>query len=191
MHADTRPLICIDVDGVLNPWDMELAPKSDRREAGWFQVRTPRGFAWLNRHHSTWLNAIADHPTKPELAWATTWNDDAPRYIAPALDLDIPTVITVDTGKTGRSHALTTTPVTEPRFSPKMPAIADYVGARPLVWIDDLMYVGDRKWAAHRKAGNRATLLVVPKGTIGLERDHALDVMSWLDYAHRPNHPLR
>ncbi|MEU4360187.1 hypothetical protein [Streptomyces virginiae] len=89
-----RPLLFLGVDGPLNPY----AAKPERRPAGYTTLRVPRNDAhqddrvlssrrrplrvWLNPEHGRILLQLGF-----ELCWATTWMDDANRWIAPVLGL--------------------------------------------------------------------------------------------------------
>ncbi|MFF7034033.1 MULTISPECIES: hypothetical protein [Streptomyces] len=84
-----RPLLFLDVDGPLNPY----AAKPERRPDGYTTLRVPRNDAhqddrghssrrplrvWLNPKHGRSLLQLGF-----ELCWATTWMDDANRWIGP------------------------------------------------------------------------------------------------------------
>ncbi len=79
-----RPLLLLDVDGPLNPY-----------AAPWFRERRPEGgyemryltlgsgrsyWVALNRWHGERLSELAE---VCDLAWASTWQEDANRLIAP------------------------------------------------------------------------------------------------------------
>lgn len=144
-----RPLLLVDVDGVLNP----------------FAVRRgvlPRGFTehailgyrvLLARHHGDWLNGLAD---RFELVWATTWEDDANTLIAPLVGLptDLPVIAFPNPQATGTW---------------KLPAVAAYVGDRPAAWIDDDLGSDAVRWRDLRTA---PTLLLRCDPAVGLVRRH-------------------
>jgi hypothetical protein len=81
-----RPYLLIDVDGVLNPFGSGVRPEGFSRHQliGYDEV-------WLSPRHGQWLNQLA---TWFDLVWATTWEHDAPRLIAPILKLptDLPVI---------------------------------------------------------------------------------------------------
>jgi hypothetical protein len=98
-----RPLLLVDVDGPLNPY----AAKPQHRPEGYetHRLLTPRWEAaerrrlavWGMPHKRVkplrvWLNpahgrALARLPF--ELAWATTWEEEANNFVAPVLGLPV------------------------------------------------------------------------------------------------------
>lgn len=137
-----RPYLLIDVDGVLNPFGTGRAPDGfARHKLFGYDV-------WLSPRHGLWLNALA---TWFDLVWATTWEHDAPRLIAPILKL--PTHL----------------PVIEFRQSEgetwKLGDVAHFVGNKPLAWIDDDLFDDAFAWADQRSA---PTLLIRTSPSVGL-----------------------
>jgi len=123
-----RPWLLLDVDGPLNPY-----------AAPWFRLGRPSaGYAFhhltlgvgrsyrvaLNPTHGAWLRDLS---TAVDLAWATTWRDEANRLIAPVLGLptDLP-VIPLGVPSPGF-----------PTYGWKTDQVAAWVGDRPFVWFDD------------------------------------------------------
>lgn len=132
-----RPWLLLDVDGPLNPyaapWFRERIPSEGYR----FHALTPRsGHTYrvaLNPEHGRRLRLLA---RLCDLAWATTWQDDANRLIAPLIGLpgDLPVV----------PLALPTAPF--PAWGWKTEQVAEWVGARPFVWLDDEITAQTRDW---------------------------------------------
>ena len=136
-NGGVRPLLLMDVDGPLNPYS-----------APWFVQQTPApGYAFheltpsggityrvaLNPDHGHRLQRLAEYF---DLAWATTWLQDANRLISPLLGLptDLPVV-----------------PLRQPIFhhasrSWKAEQIADWVDHRPFAWFDDEINRATREW---------------------------------------------
>ncbi|MEU8760163.1 hypothetical protein [Streptomyces sp. NPDC048659] len=150
-----RPLLFLDVDGPLNPY----AAQPERRPVGYTTLRVPRsdahpddtGFARRRRPLRVWLNP-AHGPALLglgfELCWATTWMDEANRWIAPVLGLpDLPYVDFGDVLLKERPDGLHWK--TEP--------LVAYAQGRPFVWVDDETSELDR---AHVAAHHRAPGLV-------------------------------
>ena len=138
----TRPYLLIDVDGVLNPFGADRAPDGFARHG-------LLGYdVWLSPQHGLWLNGLA---TWFDLVWATTWEHDAPRLIAPILALP------------------TDLPVIEFRQSEgetwKLSDVARFAGDRPLAWIDDDLHGDALAWADERTA---PTLLIRTSANVGL-----------------------
>jgi hypothetical protein len=145
-----RPFLLIDVDGPLNPH----AAKPHRRPEGYqtYRFMTPRWRAvqrrqleawglpgrrakplrvWLNADHGTALAALPF-----DLIWATTWEQEANDYIAPALGLpSLPFIAWPD-----------------PRPKPeggvfwKTPPVVAWAKGRPFAWIDDEITDADHAW---------------------------------------------
>jgi hypothetical protein len=151
-----RPLLLLDVDGVLNTYgppvlppgftDHDLFPDDDE------PVR-------LNLEHGAWL---AEALTVVDIAWASAWNDEANRLLAPLLRIPPLPVVTMPA----------------PPFQPgdKVPLIDAYAGRRPAAWIDDLHTDTARTWAATR---TEPTLLITADPAIGLTRDAVDRVIAW------------
>ncbi|MFB7945407.1 HAD domain-containing protein [Kitasatospora phosalacinea] len=70
-----KPLLYLDVDGVLNP----VFPHPDDD----FDAHTLLGYSvLLSPRHGDWLRELADHY---ELVWATTWSNAPPLHLVPDL----------------------------------------------------------------------------------------------------------
>ncbi|WP_039629210.1 HAD domain-containing protein [Streptomyces sp. 769] len=152
-----RPVLLVDVDGPLNPY----AAKPQRRPDGYqtHRLLTPRWEAaqrrrltdwgltdgrikplrvWLNPHHGPALLALPF-----DLVWATTWEQEANDFIAPALGL--PTLPFV--------------PWRSPRPEPagdvfwKTPEIVAWARGRAFAWVDDEITDADRAWVAEHHHG--------------------------------------
>jgi hypothetical protein len=153
-----RPLLLMDVDGVLNPFAAPACPE------GFAEFDIPGGDGEptrLCRAHGGWLRELA---RRYELVWATGWGADANAYLSPLLGLpNLPLV--------------TFPPVPfEPRE--KVPAIAAYVGERrPVAWVDDALVPEAHAWAAARAA---PTLLLGTDPSRGLGRETVERLADWL-----------
>ena len=112
-----RPALLLDVDGVLNPYGTATCPEGFS-EYDLFPGEEP---ARLCPAHGDW---ISDSGHVFDVAWATAWNDDANRLLAPLLGITALPVVTMP----------------PPPFQPrdKVPPIARFAEQRPVVWIDDL-----------------------------------------------------
>lgn len=140
-----HPLLLLDVDGPLNP---HLAGPLDEFEV----VRGAWGVWRLAPWHGERLLALAD---TFELVWATAWEDDANRYIAPALGLpELPMIRFSDVvGSTGTW---------------KLATVRRYVGNRPVCWVDDELGADAHQWARRRRV---PTMLMDVDPRVGLVED--------------------
>ncbi|MFP8886772.1 hypothetical protein [Streptomyces mangrovi] len=175
-----RPLLFLDVDGPLNPY----AAKPERRPDGYTTLRVPRNGThedntglssrrrplrvWLNPEHGRVLLRLGF-----ELCWATTWMDDANRWIAPVLGLpELPFVDFGDALLQERPDGVHW----------KTGPLVDYAGGRPFAWVDDEQSELDQTYVAARHQGPRLLHHVNPR--IGLREN---DFRALADYARSLN----
>jgi hypothetical protein len=137
-------MLLLDVDGVLNPFAAETCPEG-YREYSFFPGEEP---VRLCVPHGDWLAGLAE---RYELVWATGWEDDANRVLAPVLSLPSLPVIRFPPAP----------------FAPaaKMPPIAAFTGDRPVAWLDDAHPPEAHHWARTRRA---PTLLITVDPAQGL-----------------------
>ncbi|WP_406210779.1 hypothetical protein OG331_46120 [Streptomyces sp. NBC_01017] len=172
-----RPLLFLDVDGPLNPY----AAKPEKRPDGYITLRVPQESGtprepgghsvrrrplrvWLNPEHGQALLRL-DY----ELCWATTWMDDANRWIAPVLGLpELPFVEFGDALLQERPDGVHW----------KTGPLVDYANGRSFAWVDDEQSDLDEGYvtAHHRSPG----LLHHVNPRIGLRDD---DFRTLADFA--------
>jgi len=102
----------------------------------------------LNAAHAGWLRDLRRFY---DLAWASACPQDLNRYCRELIDLEpMPRV-----------------PMPPTPFDPdaKVPAVDEYVGDRPVAWLDDAFGEAARRWARARRA---PTLLIDVDASIGL-----------------------
>lgn len=140
-----RPLLLLDVEGVLNPFAADGCPQG-YREHVFFPGEEPP--VRLCDAHGPWL---ADLGREFELVWATAWADEANALLTPVLNL--PTLPVV-------------------RFPPvpfdpaeKAPVIDAFIGDHPAAWVDDAHTPVAWTWAQSRTV---PTLLVTTHPARGL-----------------------
>jgi len=144
-----RPLLLIDVDGVLNPLARKSPPGfSEQRLAG-FLVR-------LSAQHGEWILSLErDHGF--ELVWATSWEHEANELIGPVIGLPQLPVIEFDNKLIGSGYTW------------KLPAIREYVANRSFAWFDDDLGSDARLWARRRNRSEKIpTRLIEIPPLVGL-----------------------
>ena len=127
--TDPRPMLLVDVDGVLNPWHAENCPPG-------FGVYDffPGERVLLSPGHGELLLSLA---RAYELVWATAWEHRANRLICPVLSL--PELPVIEFPLDGRDLQFR-----------KLPAVIEAVGDRPCAWIDDEHWPDHYSWAERR-----------------------------------------
>lgn len=148
-----RPLVLIDVDGVLQPVGSFVPP-------GYTRFDGQEATVVLRPEHGRWL---AELPTTVEIVWATTWGGRANRLIGDRLGL--PAMEWIDLGDLPRSGTR------------KLDAVSRYVDDRPLVWIDNELYDDAVAWAESRPA---PTMLRRTRASVGLTREDIDSVKDFL-----------
>ncbi len=151
------PYLLLDIDGVLAI--KGRAPTLQRHQV--VDRRGLRPTIWLNPQHRVWLAELRDIY---ELVWATGWENEAARLLAPLLDLPpMPVIMFRDRPSLGATVD-------------KLPDVADFAGTRALAWVDDDMDEAELAWASARK---EPTLLIKTDATIGLTRAHAVQLLEF------------
>jgi hypothetical protein len=151
----TRPIVLLDLDGVLNPFAAPACPDG-YRERVFFEGEGPERFCPA---HGDWIRELA---VVADVWWATGWGEYANARYLPLLGV---------------------APLPVVRFPPapfepelKVPAVAAVVGDRPAAWIDDNHTDAGRRWAAGRAA---PTLLVAVDPAVGWTRADVDRVLDW------------
>ncbi|MDF2712376.1 MAG: hypothetical protein K0R62_8028 [Nonomuraea muscovyensis] len=158
-----RPLLLVDVDGVLNPFG--------RPEPGFRRYHCTIGpeayTVHLDARHGTRLLELA-LATGAELAWATTWEHHANHWIAPRIGLPELSVVPMGPARDSELGEMF-----------KTPHVAAYVEDRPFVWFDDQVRDEDERYLRERQGLDRFLLVCVdPVG--GLTRQHLAMARRWL-----------
>lgn len=152
--AFTKPLLMLDVDGVLNPWQL-ATPNGHTAGAGFTKYLLPADEAeeaaglatmpvLLSSVHGEMLRALSE---SFDLVWATTWEDMANRHISPLLGLptDLPVVHWPDEDtrraewRAGHGNRAWKT-----RFLVEW--LDEHAPGRPWAWVDDEVTRYDRTW---------------------------------------------
>jgi hypothetical protein len=153
--TDPRPLLLVDVDGVLNPWLAVECP-AGFREYSFF----PGERVLLSEGHGALLRELAD---SFELVWATAWEHRANRLICPVIAL--PELPVIEFPLSGRDL-----------YFRKLPSVIEAVGDRPCAWIDDEHRPDHYTWAESRGV---PTLIVDIDPAKGLTSDVAARLAGW------------
>ncbi|MEU8990650.1 hypothetical protein AB0C98_30265 [Streptomyces sp. NPDC048558] len=131
-----RPLLFLDVDGPLNPY----AAKPEKRPDSYITLRVPQdsgkpgepgGLSVRRRPLRVWLNPEHGQALLQldyELCWATTWMDDANRWIGPVLGL--PELPFVEFGEALLQER-------PDGVHWKTGPLVDYASGRSFAWVDD------------------------------------------------------
>lgn len=153
--ADPRPVLFVDVDGVLNPWLAEDCPPG-------FDVYDffPGERVLLSPAHGKLLMSLA---SAYELVWATAWEHRANSLICPVLSL--PELPVVEFPLDGRD-----------RYFRKLPSVIEAVGDRPCAWIDDEHQPDHYTWAERRGV---PTLIIDIDPAEGLTSDVVERLAEW------------
>jgi len=154
-----RPLLFVDVDGVISLWGFAL----DRVPPGrWALVEgVPHFLSVRAAEHLLTLSAHFD------LVWCTGWEEKA--------DEHLPHLLRLPVGLPHLSFDRTRDEVSRHGHW-KLAAIEQHAGDRPLAWIDDALDDACRAWAQARPA---PTLLVQTDPAVGLADEHAETLRSF------------
>ena len=151
-----RPLLLVDIDGVLNVYGVDACPDVYREYDLFPEDDDPTRLAKVHGDWLTELGGVFD------LVWASAWGIRANELIAPIV----------------RIRPLPFVPMPEIPFPArdKVPAIDAYVGDMPVAWLDDVVVDEAVAWASERTA---STLLVEVDHRAGLQRGHVDELMTW------------
>ncbi|MFC4012754.1 HAD domain-containing protein [Nonomuraea purpurea] len=158
-----KPLLLLDVDGVLNPMG--------RPTPGFRRYNCTIGAVvytvHLNPRHGRRLLDLAIS-TGSELVWATTWEHHANEWIAPRIGLPPLPVI-----------PLSPDPPSEFGEMFKTPHVAAFAGRRPFVWFDDQVWAEDEEYLRVHQ-GLTDFLLIHVDPARGLTSRHLGMAHEWL-----------
>ena len=175
MHDD-RPLILLDVDGVINVTASAAVRRRRCFHDGWRQVRVPAGGysyrIFCNPAIGPMLLKLAEE-TGAELAWATMWEEYANQGIGPLLGLPRLPVAPAQFRRAGHGTYMET----GIKWDTKADSVVPWTKGRPFVWFDD---ESSEAWRASELAAAQPHLLVLVDEHEGLTQAHITLARSWL-----------
>lgn len=156
----SRPILAVDVDGVVSLFGFEQPPE-----------RTVTKFELIDGMMHCISLAAGDRlrrlKSQYELVWATGWEERANDVLPDILGLPQLDVITFDgAARWGSAHW-------------KLGPLNRKAAGRTLAWIDDSFDESCYEWARSRQAEGLPTLLVPTESHLGLEEAHTEALSAW------------
>ena len=163
-----RPLLLLDVDGVLSPLGSDPTTGTGMGTGGWTDWTDPETTGFFLPMSITMGKALADLPC--DRAWLTTWQDDANTCIGPVLGWSALPVLPRSTSG----------PVRERWW--KLDAAVESLthDPRPVVWIDDDLRSHNRAARTALTALGVPFLLVSPRRDVGLTNAQVNRITRWI-----------
>ena len=170
-HESDRPILAVDIDGVISLFDFDQAMEPGRINPD----DAPGEFHLIDGmlhcialETGPRLNQLAG---AYELIWASGWEDRANDHLPNILGVPELPYLTFDgRARFGTAHW-------------KLEAIDEYAGSRPLAWIDDNLDASCYEWGEKRPA---PTLLVPTESAVGLTEAHVGALESWVRDGYEP-----
>jgi hypothetical protein len=152
-----RPILAVDVDGVISLFGFEEPPARDRAR---FQLVDGMVHC-ISLVAGDRLRRLGE---RFELVWATGWEEKANFYLPDLLGIpELPFVSFDGAARFGSAHW-------------KLGPLEEYAEGRALAWIDDNFNEGCYEWAEQRE---EPTLLVPTEPHLGIEEVHVEALQSW------------
>jgi hypothetical protein len=168
---DDRPVLAIDIDGVISLFGFDEAMQPGTESAS----KAPGEFHLIDGmlhcislDTGPRLNRLAEHY---ELVWASGWEDRANDHLPGILGVPELPYLTFDgRARFGTAHW-------------KLDALDDYARDRALAWVDDSLDESCYEWAEDRDA---PTLLIPTESDVGLLDAHVEALESWVMSGFEP-----
>ncbi len=166
MAGEDKPILAVDVDGVISLFGFEGQPP---REAGRFHLidgmphlisaKAPACLQRLHRRTTSWSGRPAGRTRRTSTCRCCS--------ACPSC----------------RCCTSAATPSSGPPTGSSGP-IGEYAGDRPLAWIDDSLNDECRTWACDRE---EPTLLVETESMLGIEDAHVDTLIAWVEDGYTPS----
>jgi hypothetical protein len=152
-----RPLLAIDVDGVISLFGFDDPPA---RDVARFELIDGMVHC-ISLAAGERLRRLGGHY---DMIWATGWEEKANDYMPNLLGLpELPALHFKGAARFGSAHW-------------KLAPLDEYGKGRPVAWIDDSFDESCYEWARQR---SHPTLLVPTESAIGLEESHTETLIAW------------
>jgi hypothetical protein len=163
VRPSAKPVLYLDIDGVLNPEAPSRPEEFTEHRIGRMTVR-------LSSRHAEWLAELRE---RYELVWASTWEEHANTYIGPLLGLpELPYVALSAYRYRPDDPRL---PVTQHPRKRKWAPILRHADGRRFAWVDDVI-----PFRARRQAWPHRGIRLVPVAPAdGLRRRHVDALLTW------------
>lgn len=168
---DPRPLLLIDVDGVLNVLSRHPKPRIYNEHV--VTIGTYDFPIRFRKELSDWIFTLVEHYVP---VWCTMWDDEANEHLAPLLGL--PDFPVIPCNESGTRLALGG-PVSP--LHHKVPSIEEHVGNRAFAWVDDEIGRHDEAWGARRTVEVAPTYLLRIDQRMGLLEHHVNKLVTWAE----------
>ena len=157
--AVNRPVLFLDIDGVLCPFGIQAESQ--------YEPIPNHEFALWCPEHTEWLRELRE---SYELVWATFWEREANKVLSPLHELGTLPYIEFEFDlSTFRDYAKT----------PKLASIQRWAGNHPCVWIDDDLQEDAFTWASERDKVT-PTLLIQTDPSEGLNESVMDQLREWV-----------
>ena len=189
INQNEKPLLLIDIDGVLNLfdawvpsgpayWTTNGVRKQPKVAPAHLVETVAQGYSLLlNPDHPEMFEELAE---MGELVWATMWQSSAYLFGQKAgfgVDWDY---IDFDSYKTEYQYG-TQRRIGNGVGTYKHPGIVDTLGDRPGVWVDDDMTPEQHAWAQRRTEAGIPTLFIQPDPQFGMTWEHFIQIVEFIE----------
>jgi hypothetical protein len=154
---DERPLLLLDIDGV-------LCPVGDVLPSGCELLTCEGTEVFFDGRNIDRLRRLGACFT---LCWASSWEEHANRRLGPAHGLPPLPVVLLGDSEDAETETW------------KLPAIVAFAGVLPLAWVDDDLWEDAFAWARDRRAAGIPTLLVRPDSWRGLTEEQTQQLLTF------------